>query len=282
MTISIIIPVFNEEAQIEGCLQSIAEQTVLPDEVIVVDNNCTDKTIELASKFPFVKVINEKKQGRAHARNAGFNAAKGVIIGRIDADSRLEKHWVERVKKHFNDNDELVGLTGLGKTAYLPFVNSLKSTLFCRSYYWFVHTKFRTITMWGANMALRKSAWSTVADKVVNDDLLVHEDQDVSLWIAATGGKITQTEDVLIYTNGQEYRYLPKLLHYGNLFRSTRRIHRTNGNLAKVPNKSSFKDLLFGYLLSMVIGCYMILVSIIFYPLDYILIKAKLANKRMS
>lgn len=48
LTLTLVIPVFNEEHQIKGCLDAVASQTVMPDEVIVVDNNCTDRTIEIA------------------------------------------------------------------------------------------------------------------------------------------------------------------------------------------------------------------------------------------
>ncbi|MCA9323833.1 glycosyltransferase family 2 protein [Candidatus Saccharibacteria bacterium] len=282
MTISIVIPVYNEEKHIEACLQSIAAQTRRPDEVIVVDNNCTDHTVKLAKQFDFVRVIHESKQGRGHARNAGFNASRSHIIGRIDADSILDKHWVERVLKHFRDDAELAGLTGLGKTAFFPFINILKSTLFSRSYYWFVHTHFRTVTMWGATMAVRKNAWGKVKDFVITDDSVVHEDQDVSLWIAASGGKILQANDVLITTNGQEYRYLPKLLHYNRLFRSTRSLHTQNGNLEKVVHKLSFTSLFPGFALSFLLGGALYTVSTLLFPLDYLLLRSRLIGKRLS
>jgi glycosyltransferase involved in cell wall biosynthesis len=87
--ISIVIPVYNEAERIAACLESIAAQTVTPLEVIVVDNNSTDATVSIARSFPFVRVITAKCQGVIHARNRGFNAARGEIIGRIDADTRL-------------------------------------------------------------------------------------------------------------------------------------------------------------------------------------------------
>ena len=53
LTLSIVIPVFNEQRYIKACLDSIAAQTVKPDEVIVVDNNSTDKTVQIAKKYKF-------------------------------------------------------------------------------------------------------------------------------------------------------------------------------------------------------------------------------------
>lgn len=280
MTLSLVIPVFNEEKQINGCLESIARQTILPDEVIVVDNNCTDKTVELAKKFAFVRIIKEENQGRGYARSAGFNAARGEIIGRIDADSRLEQNWVERVKARFESDDGLMGLTGIGYTSFLPGIKFMRSTLFSRSYYWFVHAEFHTITMWGATMALRKQAWENVANKVCLDDRQVHEDQDVSLWIASEGGKIVQDNTVEISTSGQTYRYLPKLWHYRTLFTRTKKLHTENGNLQSSKLlRLTFGQTFFGWLFSLVPGSLLIISSVIFFPLDYVVaIKLKKTN----
>ena len=55
LTLSIVIPVFNEERYIKACLDSIAAQTVKLDEVIVVDNNSTDKTVLIAKNILSLK-----------------------------------------------------------------------------------------------------------------------------------------------------------------------------------------------------------------------------------
>lgn len=273
MTITIVIPVFNEAHQIAGCLEAIAAQTILPDEVLVVDNNCTDATVEIARGFPFVTVIKESKQGRGHARNAGFNAAQSDIIGRIDADTRLDKDWVEQVKRAFESDETLAGLTGIGKTSFLPGIQFIRTTLFSRSYYWYVHANFHTITMWGANMAVRRSSWLTVADKVCSDDALVHEDQDVSLWIAAGGGKILQDNSVRITTSGQTYRYLPKIAHYRRLFLSTHRIHTENGNLSSPKlHKLSFWSTFPGWVWSLGLGMLLMIVATAMFPVDYVIV----------
>src|SRR5260221_7568754 len=93
LRISIIIPAYNEEGHLPACLDAIAAQTLKPDEVIVVDNNSTDKTVEIAKKYPFVKLLNEKRQGLRYTRNTGLDAATGDVIGRIDTDSILSPKW---------------------------------------------------------------------------------------------------------------------------------------------------------------------------------------------
>ncbi len=271
MTISIVIPVFNEESELPKCLDSIAKQTVAPDEVVVVDNNCTDASMEIARRYGFVTITHEPRQGRGHARTAGCNAAKSEIIGRIDADSELDVDWVKRVKELFELDAGLQGVTGLGRATIIPRSSLLKTTIFARGYYWFVHALFHTITMWGANMAIRKSAWEDVADKVIDDDSLVHEDQDLSLWMAAQGGKIIQDNHLLISTYGQRYVNTVKIFEYRRLINSTKELHTNNGNL-RSPNLRRLKpsSTALGFLFSLGLGFVIFLFSLLFLPLDVI------------
>src|SRR4051812_9489646 len=97
MKISIVIPVYNEAQNLDACLRAIARQTTAAYEVIVVDNNSTDGSLAVAQTFPFVTVITERRQGIVHARDRGYNAARGDIIARIDADSLLPKDWLEHI-----------------------------------------------------------------------------------------------------------------------------------------------------------------------------------------
>jgi glycosyltransferase involved in cell wall biosynthesis len=109
--VSIVIPVYNEEGSLGACLEAIAAQTVRPYEVIIVDNNSSDKSVAIARSFPSVRIIEERRQGVVHARNAGFDAAKGDIIGRIDADTLVAATWVKRLKETFADT-RVAAVTG--------------------------------------------------------------------------------------------------------------------------------------------------------------------------
>jgi glycosyltransferase involved in cell wall biosynthesis len=122
MKISVVIPAYNEEKYIGKCLQSVLDQEEKPDEIIVVDNNCTDKTVEIAQKFG-ARIVKERKQGMIFARNAGFNAAQYEIIARTDADATLPKDWVSKIKKAFKD-PELGALSG--PTYYCNWPKSAK------------------------------------------------------------------------------------------------------------------------------------------------------------
>jgi glycosyltransferase involved in cell wall biosynthesis len=73
--ISVIIPAFNEEKFLGNCLFSLKEQNFKDFGIIVVDNNSTDKTAEIAKKFGAI-LVSEKNQGVAFARNRGVQRNK--------------------------------------------------------------------------------------------------------------------------------------------------------------------------------------------------------------
>ena len=94
MHLSIVIPAFNEERLIEQCLQSISTSLAanykpgFSSEVIVVDNNSTDNTADLASQSG-AKVVFEPVNQIGRARNTGAAAATGDWLLFVDADSLL-------------------------------------------------------------------------------------------------------------------------------------------------------------------------------------------------
>lgn len=277
LKLSIVIPVYNEEDHIKACLDAVAKQTVMPEEVIVVDNNCTDKTIEIARSYPFVRVVKEPRQGRGHARSKGFDEAKGDIIGRIDADSRILPNWSERVKKTFED-DSVVGVGGLGLTYTLPlrFLPNFYTTFWSRVYYWSTHADTRVITMWGANMALLKSAWLEVRSEVCLDDQLVHEDIDVSLVVASAGHKIIQDENMLIKTRGQDYHYFPKLVEYAIRRIRTQHIHRKKGYMSDPKvHKVSFLRAEWWRFITFLPGLIFLITGLVCWPIDALMVKLR-------
>ena len=115
MTLSFVVPAFNEELYLADCLRSIRRETAgMGDavEIIVVDNASTDRTAEVARGFPGVQVVHEPRKGLPHARQAGFLASTGDLIANVDSDSRLPAGWVTEVLRSFAADPELAALSG--------------------------------------------------------------------------------------------------------------------------------------------------------------------------
>ncbi len=96
MRLSVVIPAYNEETHLPKALGALARQTLLPDEVVVVDNASTDRTAEVARAFG-ARVVYCARKGVAFARQAGLLAARGEWVAMTDADSLPTPVWLERL-----------------------------------------------------------------------------------------------------------------------------------------------------------------------------------------
>ena len=117
--VSVIIPCFNREQYLGMAIQSVLVQTFTDFELIIVDNNSTDGSLEIAQiaaqQDSRVRVLTEEAQGAAYALKAGFAEAKGKYIGQVDSDDRLEARALELTVKVLDENAEC----GLVYTNYM-------------------------------------------------------------------------------------------------------------------------------------------------------------------
>ena len=99
--ISVVIPVYNVEAYIERCVNSVRNQTVENIEIILVDDGSPDQSPVLcdqyAEKDRRVRVIHKKNGGLASARNRGITVATGKYIFFLDSDDWLEKDGLQQL-----------------------------------------------------------------------------------------------------------------------------------------------------------------------------------------
>jgi glycosyltransferase involved in cell wall biosynthesis len=191
MKISIVIPVYNEVTQLGACLDAIAQQRLKPHEVIVVDNNSTDETAELAATYDFVSLLREPKQGVAHARRLGFDAATGDIIARIDGDTLLPVDWTQQLQHIMTDTtiDAVSGVAQYYNVAAAGVFNAID--LFFRRR--LSRQLGNRVYLWGANMALRRNAWQTVRSRLCDKGGL-HEDYDIAIHLQELGRKVAFDE----------------------------------------------------------------------------------------
>lgn len=105
--ITVIIPFYNEEKYIIQCLDSVINQTYKNIEILLINNNSTDKTLKIIKekKDKRIKILNCKKQGVAHARNVGIKKATGRYITFLDADDYWLKDKLEKQIKFIEENN---------------------------------------------------------------------------------------------------------------------------------------------------------------------------------
>jgi len=157
MTISVVIPAHNEEKYIGRTLECVVENA--PSnllEIIVVNNASTDNTARVAAAFPKVRVVNETKKGITQARQAGLNASNGELVACVDADTWLSKQWFEILNREFEQDSNLVCLSGpYWYREFSPFKNFFVQL-------WYLVAKFIAVftgyLVQGGNFVVKRQA----------------------------------------------------------------------------------------------------------------------------
>ena len=104
--ISVVVACHNEQKNLPVLLNSIASQNYPKDlfEVIIVDDNSNDKTMEIAAEFigmDNILVISSKGKGKKQALRTGITASKGKLIITTDADCTMEKNWIRTIAAYY-------------------------------------------------------------------------------------------------------------------------------------------------------------------------------------
>lgn len=149
MSVSVVIPALNEEEFIEDTLKSLKAQTMPPDEIIIMDNGSTDRTVEIAKRYadrviiiPDVSIVDLRQRGAEEARNP--------IIVSTDADTTHPPDWLELLTQHFSD-PSVVAVGG----SIMPTVPGIAENLYTRG----LNASASTGLFLGANMAFRRQAF---------------------------------------------------------------------------------------------------------------------------
>ena len=222
MKISVVIPVFNEEKYIANCLDTLVNQEEPADEIIIVDNNSTDRTAWIVKKYPVI-LTHEKKQGMIPARNHGFNLAKYEIIARTDADSRLPRTWIKQIKSHFL-NQSIDALSG----TLLYYDLLFPTTLFANIFFRYLNKTQGFDTLAGPNLAITKKMWNKIKNTCCQDERLVHEDIDLAWHVHQAGGITKMDYSLIIQISARRIKYNPLsfFVEYPIRLRSTQRMHQ--------------------------------------------------------
>lgn len=207
--ISFVIPAKNEERYIVECIRSIyAQQIAVPIEIVVVNNNSTDATEAVVkSNFPDVAVIFELTPGTNHARQAGFEQAKGEIVCFLDADVRLPSGWVERIIKTLRSEERIVAVSGPYRFYDFPWYWNMLNEMFL----YLVLAPFFTIVEFfqigaqlvGGNMAIKKSALTQIGG--FNTSLKFYGDDSMTAMQLRTLGRVVFSRRYCVYSSARRY-----------------------------------------------------------------------------
>jgi glycosyltransferase involved in cell wall biosynthesis len=180
VSISVVIPCRNDAEMLAVCLEALTRQSRPADEIVVVDNGSTDASAVVAVDGG-ARVVHEPEPGIARATAAGFDAAVGDILARLDADSIPPADWLERIERTLLAAGGLAAVTGPGDFyGSNRVVAWLGRTLYIGGYFAFVGWLLGHPPLFGSNLALDAAVWQRVRHLVHSTTRQVHDDLDLS------------------------------------------------------------------------------------------------------
>jgi glycosyltransferase involved in cell wall biosynthesis len=109
---SVVIPCYNEAAYIADALRTLRDQTYGGGcDIVVVDNNCTDDTADVALGMG-ARVVTEPSPGVCNARQRGTQVSVGEIVVSADADTTYAPEWLARIDRSFRADERVVAVVG--------------------------------------------------------------------------------------------------------------------------------------------------------------------------
>ncbi|MBB0968417.1 glycosyltransferase family 2 protein [Dietzia aerolata] len=185
MRISVVVPVLNDADELRGCLAALLGQSRPADEIVVVDNGCSDDSAAVALAAG-ARVIEEPVRGIPAAAAAGYDSATGDVIARLDADSRPGPDWLARIETAFETDAELSALSGPGEFIGLEGWRAAAArVLYMDAFFLSVGAAMAHPVLFGSNLAMRRSAWDRARDGVDRTDPELHDDIDLSFQFSA-------------------------------------------------------------------------------------------------
>ncbi len=178
-SVSVVVPVLDDATALARCLDRLRRQTRPPDEVVVVDNGSSDASAAVARSYG-ARVVAEPRPGIPRAAATGYDAATGDVVVRCDADTVPGRRWLERLVAPLERDASLDAVTGLGVFRDGPRgLRLVLTVLYLGAYYVSSHLALGHTVLWGSNMAIRRTSWLAVADRV-HRDADVHDDMDLA------------------------------------------------------------------------------------------------------
>lgn len=165
---------------LKTCLLLLSRQTRPADEIIVVDNSSSDGTAAVCSAAGVLRIPVDLPGIPATAA-AGFDAAAGSIVARLDTDSRPSEDWLARVEAILMAADPLSLVTGPGLFyGGRPWTRWVGRHVVLNGYFRLFGLLLGHPPVFGSNFALRREVWQEIRASVVRNNADVHDDLDIS------------------------------------------------------------------------------------------------------
>ena len=208
LTLSVIVCAHNEAGYLGACLHSLLAQSRPPDEIIVINNDSSDATGDVAAAIAGVRVIDEPRRGLVVARETGRRAAAGDILVYVDADCRAPLQWLEKIERRFSKRASLIALSA----PYRFYDWHLSGRALIRAYDVTVAPLTQTLVkhvlrigtiFYGGNFAVRRAALERIGGF---DTTIEFHGEDTNLGRRLHQiGRVELVADCYLYTSARRY-----------------------------------------------------------------------------
>ncbi|MBW4694499.1 MAG: glycosyltransferase family 2 protein [Lyngbya sp. HA4199-MV5] len=182
--ISLYIPCYNVEDYIASCIEAVLKQTYAVDEILLIDDGCRDRTLDLAAHYPVRVIRHEVNKGLAAARNTAFHHARNELVASLDADCVPDPHWLERLVPLFDDETVAIAGGRLVETVLDSVADRWRKSHMTQD--WGEAVVKNPSFMFGNNTLIRKAALKQIGG--YNEQLRTNgEDADLSGRLMAAG-----------------------------------------------------------------------------------------------
>lgn len=198
-SVSVLIPAYNSDKYIQRSIESVLNQTVLPSEIIVIDDGSTDETADIANSYGgIVRVISKGRNcGTPAARNFGIQNSAGKWIAFLDSDDEWEPRKNEIaiaiVESHQTDWCMVARKEMRNNNHQKSNSDPLTGKMICENYFSLVLQEKRCAP---SSTMIRKSVFSEVGG--FNERLTTGEDQEMWWRIANVIPKISYYSQPLV------------------------------------------------------------------------------------
>lgn len=201
--ISVIIPVKDSANTISSCIDALILNKDINFELIVVDDGCTDKTMDIVSQYPCISVKNDIHRGVSGARNKGALMAKGDVLVFIDSDILVQKDMLSKVAEHFKNSCITAVVGRLGE--HIRFDNFPSQYKNLWMYNTFEHLPYEVSLLFTSISAIRRNIFLEFGGFNINYRYPNVEDNELGIRLKAAGHKIIldktlQVEHLKYYT----------------------------------------------------------------------------------
>lgn len=243
-SITVVIPAYNVEKYIIDAVESVLQQTILPNEIVIINDGSTDNTAEILKRYEsnaLIKIFHTSNKGLGEARNRGLKESTSEYIYFFDSDDLLTPTFVEEMQKNIQLYNEPDIILFSGQSFYDEQYNSSKAKFFPsyeRGFQEFFNNSYDLIS----NLMIKGCFFSSACLYISKKELwtknnlkfqpIIHEDEDIIFQITAHSKNSLVLQDI----------FFNRRVRSDSIMTSGRTVRNLNGFLTSLESMYKFKD----------------------------------------